>query len=200
LLADGRTAVALMRAAALRSGEVVLVEAAAGGVGSLLVQLASGAGARVVAAAGGRRKLDLARQLGADVAVDYDEPDWADRVRAELGGVDVVFDGVGGGAGRAAFELVRAGGRFLSFGLASGAFTAVAAEEARRREVTVVRGVPVTPAEAVELARAALAEAAAGRLRPVIGQTYPLEQAARAHAAIEARATVGKTLLLVSRS
>jgi NADPH:quinone reductase len=197
LLADGRTALALMRAAAVGAGETVLVEAAAGGVGSLLVQLAAGAGARVVAAAGAPRKLQLARELGAAMAVSYDEPGWADAVRTELGGVDVAFDGVGGTIGRAAFELVRPGGRFVAFGLASGSFTAVSGEEAAQRGVTVTRGAPVTPADMVELVRTALAEAAAGRLRPVVGQTFPLERAAEAHAAIEARATVGKTLLLV---
>ena len=192
LLADGRTAVALMRAAAVRPGETVLVEAAAGGVGSLLVQLARSAGARVVAAAGGDRKLDLARRLGAGIAVDYTRPAWTDR----LPGVDVVFDGVGGAIGLAAFERVQPGGRFCAFGLASGSFTSIPDGEAQRRGVTVIRGAPLQPAELVELTRAALTEAASGRLHPVIGQTFPLERAADAHAAIEARATVGKTLLL----
>jgi NADPH2:quinone reductase len=104
LLADGRTAVSLVRAAQPRTGERVLVEAAAGGVGSLLVQLARSEGAEVVAAAGGERKLKLARELGARVAVDYREPDWGERVREECGGVDVVFDGVGGDVARVAFE------------------------------------------------------------------------------------------------
>ncbi len=111
--------------------------------------------------------------------------------------MDVAFDGVGGAIGQGAFELVRPGGRFLAFALASGTFTAVAGEEAAERGVTVVRGAPVAQADIVGLARTALAEMAADRLRPVIGQTFPLEQAARAHAAIEARETVGKTLLLV---
>jgi NADPH:quinone reductase len=125
VLADGRTALALVRAAALGAGETALVEAAAGGVGSLLVQLAAGAGARVVAAAGGPCKLEVARRLGAAVCVDYGLPDWAERVRSEAGEVDAAFDGVGGAIGRTAFDLVRGGGRFLSFGLASGAFTAI---------------------------------------------------------------------------
>jgi NADPH:quinone reductase len=194
LLADGRTAMSLMRAAEVRRGETVLVEAAAGGVGSLLVQLAVGSGARVIGAAGGERKLRVARELGADEAVNYTDPAWTERVRD---GVDVVFDGVGGAIGRAAFELVRPGGRFCAFGLASGAFTDIPDAEAARRNVAVIRGTRLDPEELRELSRAALAEAAAGRLRPVIGQTFPLERAAEAHAAIEARATVGKTLLLV---
>jgi NADPH2:quinone reductase len=194
LLADGRTAMSLMRAAEVRPDETVLVEAAAGGVGSLLVQLAAGAGARVVAAAGGQRKLRVARELGVDETVDYTEPSWTEKVRD---GVDVVFDGVGGAVGRAAFELIRSGGRFCAFGLASGAFTDIPDADAARRNVKVVRGTRLDPEELRQLSRAALAEAEAGRLRPVIGQTFPLERAADAHEAIEARATVGKTLLLV---
>jgi NADPH:quinone reductase len=199
LLADGRTAVALMRAAAVRAGETVLVEAAAGGVGSLLVQLARNAGAEVVAAAGGQRKLAVAGWLGARAMVDYTESGWADMVRAESGGVDVVFDGVGGPTGRAAFGLLRRGGRFCAFGMASGTFTRIAEAEAADAGVTLVRGAPVGPAEMGRLTRTALAEAAAGRLRPVIGQKFPLSRAADAHAAIESRATVGKTLLLAPR-
>ena len=188
LLADGRTALALVRAAAPRAGETVLVEAAAGGVGSLLVQLARNAGARVVAAAGGERKLQVARSLGAEVVVDYTHPGWTETVD----GVDVVFDGVGGEIGAAAFELVRRGGRFVSFGLASGAFTTVDADEAGRRGVTIVRGTGAAPADLVALSRDALDEAAAGRLRPLIGQTFPLERASDAHAAMEARARWGR--------
>jgi NADPH2:quinone reductase len=191
LLADGRTAVGLIRSAGIRPGETVLVEAAAGGVGSLLVQLAGSAGARVVAAAGGERKLEIAKSLGADSAVDYTRNGWPD----EAGPVDVVFDGVGGVLGRTAFELLRPGGRMCSFGLASGSFTQVDPDEAERRQVSLIRRPPPRPEELLELTRAALDEALAGRLKPVIGQVLPLERAADAHAAIEARATVGKTLL-----
>lgn len=196
LLADGRTAVALTRAATIRAGETVLVEAAGGAVGSLLVQLARNAGARVVAASGGPRKVALTRDLGATTAVDYTQPGWARRVRAEAGGVDVVFDGVAGQIRDQALGLLLAGGRLLAYGGASGAFTPVPADEVTRRGITVIRGAPVTPAEMSGLTRSALAEAAAGRLRPVIGQTFPLDRAADAHAAIETRATIGKTLLL----
>jgi NADPH:quinone reductase len=87
------------------------------------------------------------------------------------------LDGVGGGIGLAAFGLLGAGGRFCPFGMASGSF----AERLRA------------------LTQAALNEAAAGRIRPVIGQEFELSQAGEAHAAIEARTTTGKTLLTVSR-
>jgi NADPH:quinone reductase len=192
VLADGRTATMLIAAAAPRAGERVLVEAAAGGVGTLLVQLARAAGAEVVAAAGGARKLALARDLGASVAIDYREPDWT----ASAGPVDVVFDGVGGPIGRAAFELLRRDGRMLSYGLASGEWAGIAEDAAAARGVTLARPT-ATPEQMRAFTERALSEAAAGRLRPVIGQRFALERAADAHAAIEARATIGKTLLEV---
>ena len=145
LLADGRTAMSLVRAAAPQAGERVLVEAAAGGVGSLLVQLSSAQGAAVVAAAGGERKLELARELGARVAVDYREPNWPQRVRRACGGVDVVFDGVGGEVARGAFELLAPGGRMISFGLASGEWAPVSAEDAAARSIELVRPGRPTP-------------------------------------------------------
>ena len=199
LLADGRTAVWLARAAALRGEERVLVEAAAGGVGTVLVQLARAAGATVVAAAGGVRKLALARRLGAGVGVDYRQPRWTARVREAVGGVDVVFDGVGGAIGRAAFDLIDRGGRMLSFGLAGGAWADISDADAANHGVTLLRPPPPAPEEARAFTVYALAEAAAGRLRPVIGQRFPLERAADAHAAIQSRATISKTLLELRR-
>ena len=199
LLADGRTAEALVRAAALRPGERALVEAAGGGVGTVLTQLCVLAGARVIGAARGADKLRLARDLGAEQTVDYTEPGWAESVRAGAGGVEVVFDGVGGPIAAEAFELLGPGGRMLSYGMASGSFAQISHEVATARGVTLIRGVPVSPAEAAGLTRAALTEAAAGRLRPVIGQRFPLADAAAAHAAIESRSTIGKTLLVVTR-
>jgi NADPH2:quinone reductase len=175
-----------------------LVEAAAGGVGTLLLQLAQAAGAKVVAAAGGPRKLDVLRDLGPDVVVDYRAADWTERVQEMLGGVDVVFDGVGGVIGRAAFALLDRGGRMLSFGLASGEWAGISDEGAADRGVTLVRP-NATPEAMRAYTQRALADTAAGRLRPVIGQRFPLERAADAHAAIESRETVGKTLLEVRR-
>ena len=199
LLADGRTALALAGRAALGAGDIVLIEAAAGGVGTLLVQIARNAGARVVALAGQPRKLAVARDLGADLTVDYRLDGWEQRVRDAVGEVDVVFDGVGGDIGLAAFGLLAAGGRFCPFGMASGSFAPVTPELARAHQVTIRAGPAASPEELAALTRTALSEAAAGRLRPVIGQEFALAAAASAHAAIEARTTVGKTLLTVSR-
>ncbi|MFF4877442.1 zinc-binding dehydrogenase [Micromonospora sp. NPDC000668] len=197
LLADGRTATMLVDAVGVRPGDRVLVEAAAGGVGSLLVQLAARAGARVIGVAGGPGKVDLLPGLGAELAVDYRVPGWADRIPDAVGGVDVVLDGVGGAVARTAFELLTPGGRMVSFGLASGEWSPVSAEDATARQITLVRP-DVPPARMRAYTDQALADAAAGRLRPLIGQRFPLERAADAHAAIESRATVGKTLLDVS--
>jgi NADPH:quinone reductase len=197
LLADGRTALALAARADLRGGETVLIEAAGGGVGTLLVQIARNAGARVVALAGHPRKLALARDLGADLTVDYRHDGWERQVRDATGQVDVVFDGVGGEIGLAAFGLLGAGGRFCPFGMASGSFTAVTPEHAAVWRISLRSGAAASPEELAALARTALAEGAAGRLRPVVGQEFELAEAAAAHAAIEARETIGKTLLTV---
>lgn len=196
LLADGRTATGLVRAASPAAGEWVLVEAAGGGVGSLLVQLARDAGAKVIGAASSQRKRRLAEDLGAELTVDYTRPGWTDEVRAATGGgVDLVFDSVGGDIGRAAFDLVRDGGRFSISGLASGSMTAIP-QDLRGIQITGLRAIPNTPEQLRELTRIALAAAADGRLRPTVGQTFPLDHAADAHAAIEARTTLGKTLLV----
>lgn len=192
LLADGRTAAMMLSAADPRPGERVLVEAAAGGVGTLLVQLAKARDATVVAAVGGARKAEIPLRLGADEAVDYREPGWA----GKAGSVDVVFDGVGGDVAREAFTLLRGGGRMVSFGLASGEWASIPDDEAAARGVTLVRPA-ATPEQLRAFTESALREAAEGRLRPLIGQRFPLEGAADAHRAIESRSTVGKTLLEV---
>ncbi|TXK39085.1 zinc-binding dehydrogenase [Nonomuraea sp. C10] len=191
LLADGRTAIGLARAAGPKPGEWVLVEAAGGGVGSLLVQLAVAAGARVIGAASSAAKRGLAAELGAELTVDYTEPGWADRVRDATGALDVVFDGVGGEIGATAETLLRDGGRMSVYGMAGGPMTTPGPR---------VTAVPWPATDLRELSRAALEEAAAGRLRPTIGLVLPLESAAEAHAAIEARQVTGKTLLTTAPS
>lgn len=201
LLHDGATALALFDNAQVEPGEWVLVTAAAGGLGLLLVQLARDGGARVIGAARGQHKLDAVRKAGAEVAVDYSEPGWADRVLESTGGagVDVTFDGAGGQLGQAAYTVTARGGRVSAHG-APGGFLAIDGEDARRRGVTV-RGIEqaqFAPEVATRLIEEAFAAAAAqGRLTPVIGRAVPLERAAEAHAAIEDRAVIGKTLLLV---
>ena len=190
LLHDGPTVVLALHSANVRPGERVLVNAASGSLGTLLVPMLKAAGAEVVGAARGVRKLDFIREWGADDAVDYTVPGWTSRV----GEVDVVFDGSGGDIGTDAYTLVRPGGRFLAYGSSAGEF---AKTEPAREGVTVVgileMGKDVDKRAAL---RDMLAKAAAGEITPLVGQTFPLAQARAAHEAIEARQTVGKTLLL----
>jgi NADPH2:quinone reductase len=127
--------------------------------------------------------------------VDYAQPGWDGQVRDATGGADVVFDGVGGQAGVTAFGLLRPGGRFVPFGMASGAFAPVPPDLAKQRRIAVLASTPPTAYEMREYTTAALASAASGQLRPVIGQVLDLAKAADAHTAIEARQTIGKTLL-----
>lgn len=192
LLADGRTALLLHNQADVHPGESVLVEAAGGGLGSLLVQLATAAGATVIGAARGDTKRELVLSLGAASYVDYARPGWAREVIEVTGGtgVDLIHDGIGGEIGAQALTALRPGGRLSSHGMASGSWTEPPAD------VTVIAGAAPTPAQLRTLAAQALAHAAAGRLRPIIGQTFPLAEAAAAHQAIENRATLGKTLLI----
>lgn len=197
---DGRTAFAIAEVANFQPGEWVLITGAAGGLGVLLTQIARSAGAHVVAAASGDRKLELASKVGADVAVDYSTPDWSDRVRAAVGddGVAVVLDGVGGDLGRAALELVRDGGRFLGYGSASGEFADAGFADARSRGVSAYSLFDVIgqTSDWNALAQRAQDEVAARRIDVVVGQTFPLDQAAEAHRVIEARTAIGRTVLL----
>jgi NADPH2:quinone reductase len=201
MLADGRTAVGLARAAGIKTGRTVVVTAAAGGVGGLLVQLAVLAGARVIALAGNEAKLDHARGLGASDTVNYRRADWPDRLaKATPDGTDVVFDGVGGETSPLLFDRLVPGGRYLPHGAASGRWGEIDEQLAKDRRMTIIplAQIGAGSGENFALIEQALALAASGAIRPVIGQTFPLERAAAAHAAIETRSTVGKTLLLIS--
>ena len=141
LLHDGATALGLLAATGVKPGESVLVLGAAGGMALLLAQLARAVGAQVIGAArlaGAPRaveKQDAVRTAGAQAVVDYGEPDWAKRVaEASAGaGPDVVFDGVGGPLGQAAFGIVADGGRFSAHGVPGGGFAPISANEAADR-------------------------------------------------------------------
>jgi NADPH2:quinone reductase len=202
MIGTGRTAMAILEVAALTSDDVVLVTAAAGGLGSLLVQAARNTGATVVGAAGGEAKVARVRQLGADVAVDYTVADWPATVRAALDGRDVTvaLDGVGGDLGRGALELIGVGGRLILFGFSSGQPTQLSAGDLYSRGLTASAAIGPRilqrPGGLRDLEEQALAAAASGRLVPLVGQRFPLAEAAAAHAAIETRATVGKTVLV----
>ncbi|WP_328393057.1 zinc-binding dehydrogenase [Nocardia sp. NBC_00416] len=201
LVHDGHTASAAFERAGVRPGDQVLITAAAGGLGTLLTQLATQAGARVIAAARGEAKLALAKRLGAAVAIDYSEPGWADRVVAATDGHGprIVLDGAGGALGDAALEITAAGGLFIGYGAAAGEFAGAATDGARARGVEVLglydlnTGNDDRPRYAAQV----LEHLAAGRLEVVVGQTFPLAQADRAHAAIGDRTALGRTVLRI---
>lgn len=201
LLTDGRTALGVLDGVSIGAGTPVLITGAAGGMGLLLVQLATARGARAVGAARGEPKLAAVRAQGAHAAIDYSEPGWTDRVLAALGGdrPAVVLDGVGGEIGRVAFAITAQGGEFSAHGAASGDFTPLDGDVARDRGIAIrgISDVQFSPEERNRRLRDVLAQAAAGRVAPVIGATYPLEDAAEAHRRIEAREVIGKSLLLI---
>ena len=201
MIGTGRTALAILEVAALTAEDIVLITAAAGGLGSLLVQAARNAGATVVGVAGGPAKVQRVAQLGATVAVDYSAPDWSDAVRTALdgGAVTVALDGVGGAPGRSALELLGAGGRLILFGFSSGQPTELSSGDLFARGITVSAAIGARiaqrPGGLRDLEEQALEAAAAGRLVPLVHR-FALAQAAAAHEAIERRVTVGKTVLV----
>jgi NADPH:quinone reductase len=196
-LHDGLMGVSRLEKARLGPGDVALVTAAGGGIGVWLIPLAVRSGATVIAAARGDHKLALARELGAHVADDYSQDDWAERVRSALEGrrIDAVFDGAGGRVGAEAFELTDRGARFFSYGSAAGEFAGVDAEAERRGVRVFGLHEEFARSDQRRWAEDALARLAAREISPVIGQVVPLEHAAEAHAAIEERRVAGKTLL-----
>jgi NADPH2:quinone reductase len=204
LLVQGLTAWHLLaNSARLRDGESVVVNAAAGGVGSLAVQLARRFGAgRVIAAASTAAKRELALGLGADAAVDSAPDGYADRVRAANGDrpVDVVLDANGGAAFPAALDALAQFGRLVSYGQASGHGRPPVDPDAlaERNHAVVgfwIRPVLDLPGGYAEPMAEMLDLTATGRLRPVVGGGYPLADAGQAHTDLLARRTTGKLVL-----
>jgi NADPH2:quinone reductase len=198
----GRTALGIVELEPVGPGDVVLVPSAAGGVGWLLVQHARSVGATVVAAAGGAertaRLADLGAELGPDLVVDYREDGWAEAVRAACGAITVVYDGVGGQIGRACLELLEPGGRLVMFGFSAGAPTPFDSGDvvagALRVGWSLGPRMAALPGGIPGLAGRALDLVAAGIWRPLV-TTYPLAEAARAHADLEGRRAFGKVVL-----
>jgi NADPH:quinone reductase len=190
MIVTGVTALELLYIAKLTPDDVVLVTSAAGGIGRLVVQYARDLGATVIGAAGGPAKVAAVRELGADIAVDYNEPGWEKTVE----GVTVVLDGVGGEKAQAAYDRVVPGGRFVIIGAASQQeFTPDPARDVAvvNALLMLIEGLPDAP----DFEGQALAAAAEGRLVPTV-QAFPLSQAAAAHAALETRSTTGKVVLV----
>jgi NADPH:quinone reductase len=201
MIGTGRTTLGILEVAQVTAGDVALITAAAGGIGSLLVQAVREAGAVAVGVAGGDEKVARVHELGATVAIDYTAPDWADAVREALGDarVTVAFDGVGGTVGRGALELLAPGGRLILFGWSSGEPTRLSASDLFARGLTASAAIGPRilnrPGGMRDLEEQALAALADGRLAPLV-QRFALAEAAAAHAALETRATVGKAVLV----
>jgi NADPH:quinone reductase len=192
MIGTGRTALGVLDVAEVTDEDVVLVTGAAGGLGALLVQGALRAGATALGAAGGEEKVARVRALGA-TGLDYLGPDWGDGVD----GVTLVLDGVGGAAGRTALELLEPGGRIVLFGWSSGTPTQLTTDDLLARSLTASAGLgPHITRRLRELEERALAAVAAGELTPVLDERFTLARAAEAHAALEARGTVGKVVLV----
>jgi NADPH:quinone reductase len=193
----------LLSAMRLDAGDTVLITAAAGRVGSLLVQWAKAAGATVIGAAG-RAKLDAVTGFGADHAVDYGAAGWAEEVRSLTGGggATLVLDAVGGSVATAAFAATADGvGRIGLYGYASGSWPALDIQPIVRRGLTLCGPLGMvirkSDAEQQDDAEQALAAAARGELKPRIHARFPLEQAAGAHRELEERRSVGAVVLTI---
>ncbi|MFN3521395.1 MAG: quinone oxidoreductase family protein [Phenylobacterium sp.] len=203
-LLKGMTAEFLLRRCyPLQPGETVLVHAAAGGVGQILVQWAKAIGAVVIATAGGADKLARVKALGADHLIDYREQDVAAEVRriTSGAGVPVAYDSVGAATFEGTLGSLTRRGLFVSFGNASGPAPPVEPGRLSRMgslyftRPTLFDYVATT-AELDASAAALFEVIASDAVRVEIGQTFPLGEVRRAHEALESRATVGASLLI----
>ena len=203
-LLKGMTAEFLLRRCyQVKAGDHILVHAAAGGVGSILVQWGKALGAVVIATAGSQDKADRARSLGADHVILYRDADVAAEVRKITGGkgVPVAYDSVGAATFEGTLGSLAKRGLFVSFGNASGPPPALApARLMQAGSVFLTRPTMgdylLTTAELDASAAALFAVIKSGKVKIDIGQTFPLAEARKAHEAMEGRDTVGASLLI----
>ena len=206
LLLQGLTAMALVRRCArVEPGETLLVEAAAGGTGSLSVQLGKRAGAKVIGLASSPEKRALVERLGADATVDSRSPDLREAILEANGGepVDAVLHMSGGEAFDAEFSALAPLGRMVVFGIASREQRDVSTGALLQGSKTMVGFWLVHLLLRREIAAPMIGEllaaVAGGELEVNVGEVYPLSEAARAHEDLIARRTTGKLLLDPSR-
>ena len=208
MLIQGTTAWHLYRTAArIQEGESVVVIAAAGGTGTLIVQLGEAMGAgRVIATASSEDKRALALELGADAAVDADADGLSDRLIEANGGerVDVVFEMAGGRVFEECQKALAPFGRLVTYGIASQEQNELRTGSLMRRSHAVVgfwlnHVLSKRPEGFSESLQDLFARAARGDLRVVVGETYPLSEARRAQEDLAGRRTRGKLLLDPSR-
>lgn len=198
-IAYGTSHVALTRRGRLAPGETLAVLGAAGGVGLTAVEIGRRMGARVIAIARGAEKLEVARAAGADLLIDSETPDLRAALKA-AGGVDVVYDAIGGPLGEAAFRALKPGGRHLVIGFASGQQPALPLNHALVKNLEI-HGLYWGGYLALDpgLLRASMAELfgwfAAGGLRPHVSASYPLTRATEALEMLRARRSTGKIVV-----
>jgi NADPH2:quinone reductase len=192
----------LVHRAALRPGEDLLVHAAAGGVGIAAVQIGRALGARVIATAGGPEKLEVARREGADELVDYRKEDFVARVLELTGGrgADVIYDSVGGDVFERSLKCIAWNGRLLVIGFASGVIPSVQANRILLKQIAVVglhwgAHAEKEPAKIPQIFASLFDLYRAGRIRPVVFATYPLEEVPAALEALGGRRTFGKVIV-----
>lgn len=186
----------------LEKGETVLVHAAAGGVGTLSVQLAKlfGAG-KIIATASSPEKLELARKMGADVLINYTEPNWVEQVLEATGGkgVDVALEMVGGEVFNNTLKCLATFGRLVVFGAASGEQSRMYPSSLMARNQSVIGFFLPQIMRKPELLQSSLVELLTylgeGKLKLTIGGVFPLEEAANVHVLLQSRKTTGKLLL-----
>lgn len=201
---QGISALALLRhAARLQSGDTVLVQAAAGGVGVFLVQLAQLLGAgQVIALVGSSAKAELVRQLGADLVVDYSQPGWSDAVRQATGGrgVDVVLESVSGEVGRESFGLLAPFGRLIIYGARNVADTLAPDQVAQvihqNQTITGFNIPTLRPEQIHAVVPELLGYVARQQLRLIAGHSFPLAEVHSAYRAMSGRKTTGKVVLV----
>jgi len=187
---------------ALKPGETFLVHGATSGIGVTAIQMAKAAGAKVIATGRGADKAEAARALGADVAIDTTTEDFAEVCKRE-GGVDVVLDMVGGDYFRKELDALRTGGRIVFIASLAGGEVSLPIFKLMQKRA-VVTGSTLRPRDAEEKARLTAAVERVvwpwveqGKVRPPVDATFPLADAAKAHARLEGGAHVGKVVLTV---
>ena len=193
--------------ARLRRGESFLVHGGSSGIGTMAIQLAARAGARVFTTAGTEAKLAVCRELGADVGINYREEDFVERVAEETGGagVDVVLDNMGAKYLARNVDALATGGRLVSIGMQGGTKAELDLGKLMRKRgsvhATTLRSRPATgrgsKAEIVAAVRHDVwPDVERGVVRPIVDRRLPMSRAAEAHAAVEASEHIGKVLLL----
>lgn len=185
----------------LQPGETVLIQAGAGGVGLAAIQMAKRAGATVLATASSDDRLERLRELGLDNGINYADGDWVAAVRAATSGrgVDLVVDSVGGAVLAGSVQCLAYRGRAITVGNAGRdpqPFDISMLAMGNQSLTGVFLGAEITTPRARAMIARHVDDVAAGNLRAIVDRTYPLAEAAAAHAYIESRQAVGRVVLV----